>query len=347
MENTAYHVFIGTYTEGTDSVGIYQCGMDAKGKLSVRCSGVRSKNPSYLAYDPQSGLVYAANELADSACVQTFSLEGDDGLRLIRSIEYPGNGLCHLSISPDGKWLVGANYGSGNVVFSQTDGHRKGSVWHKGKGVHPRQDHARVHQAQFLTNERIITVDLGLDQLLLYRLDPHKGLVPDDVQPRIQLDSGEGPRHFVLHPNGRWLYIVTELMNHICYYQKSADTNQFEFAGKSLLLPEAVKDFCSAAEIKLSNDARFLFASTRGYDRIIRFRLDCCGNPCERMEFPCYGQEPRLFDFTPDGKFMLIANQKSNDVVVMPYGMQDGSLSKPADILAVPSPSFVAAFCSK
>ncbi|MFV0399357.1 MAG: lactonase family protein [Oscillospiraceae bacterium] len=314
-------VYVGSYTKDSDGKGIYIYEWDSTSeKLNLLGVEEHCDNPSFLAFHPDGRHVYAANELPQGGYISAYEKLDTGLLRYLGKTEVAGSALCHVAVTPAGNAVCGADYGEGNVMScGVTDGDIGPiltQICHKGGSVHPRQEGPHAHQIAFTPDgKKMIAVDLGTDKLMVYSLNPDGSFAtagfPVDTPP------GEGPRHLVFHPNGRWLYVLTEIANNVLRYDYDSASGAFTFAESVSTLPEGHTEFAFAAELALSADSRFLYASVRAYDRIVRFSIDGEGRLFDPTPFPCGGQEPRMFSLDGENRHVFVANQRSNKLSVL------------------------------
>jgi 6-phosphogluconolactonase len=190
-----------------------------------------------------------------------------------------------------------------------------------------------------------LSADLGLDQVLAYRLDlPHGKLTPNESQPFLTLPPGSGPRHFAFHPNGRHLYVINELSNTILAWDYDGDGG-FTVIQRLSTLPQGFTGTSYCAEIVVSPSGATLYGSNRGHDSIAIFDIDANSGllsfkACESTR----GKNPRNFALDPDGKLLFVANQNSNETVIFRIDPLTGDLAPTGKTIESPSPSCVKFF---
>lgn len=175
-----------------------------------------------------------------------------------------------------------------------------------------------------------------------YKLDRKSGkLVRNPNQPVVQVASGEGPRHFVFHPCGRYGYLLTEIGNHIYVY--NYDCNQGILTEKQCVstLPEKFSGTSYAAELIVSKDGRFLYACNRGHDSIVAFSIDETGKLHAPDFWPCGGKGPRHICFGPEEHTIFVANKESNQISIMERNEQTGAIGNVLATADVPAPACV------
>ncbi|MCK6580706.1 MAG: lactonase family protein [Anaerolineae bacterium] len=346
-------VVIGTYTHhdgASRDEGIFVFALDpASGRLEVEAIFSGVVNPSYLAL--AGDVLYAVIEEEEFAGVPGGGLSAlrltEPPLRaaLINAQPTHDSWPCHLTVSPSGRWVLVANYGSGLTVLPiRADGGLGEAaciVRQQGRSVHPeRQDAPHAHSITFDPSGRwVIAADLGLDRLLIYRLDEATGqLVPNDP-PWAEAEPGAGPRHVVFHPDGRWLYAINELTSTVTSYAFDAARGTLTPAHSAAILPDDFTAESTAAAIRLAPSGRFLYASNRGYDGIAVFALDAETGGLTRLALtPTGGKTPRDFALDPSGRCLVAANQNSDSLVTFHVDAATGLLTLTGVQIEIPRP---------
>jgi 6-phosphogluconolactonase len=222
-------------------------------------------------------------------------------------------------------------------------------VQHLGSSVDPeRQKEPHAHDVVLTPDNRFAVVaDLGLDKLLVYRFDPEKGTLTPNDPPSGSVKAGSGPRHFALHPNGRFAYVINEMGNTITAFDWDGDKGTFNELQTVNTLPKDFKGENSTAEIAVHPSGRYLYGSNRGHDSIAVYAVDPAkGNLTFVEDVPTLGKEPRNFALDPTGSYLFAANQNSNTVVVFRVNPKNGRLTPARRQVAVVAPvcvTFVAA----
>jgi 6-phosphogluconolactonase len=311
-----YELWAGCYTGGRPGTGAWRLGFDGTAlKVAERWQGLTDS--SYL--QPVGGRVFAVEELPDSAAL----VELLPGGRLDRR-PLPGSGLCHVTAW--GGRLYASGYSGGCLAGLDLDtGKPCCYLEHSGQGPNPaRQDRAHIHSAQPSPDgSRLLVADLGLDRLFQYAAQPDGALTPFAPQPWVCTPPGEGPRHFAFHPSGQALYLAAELGLKLLVYRLQGDRLEFCQAhalGDPHSQPESL-----AADVQVSPDGRFVYASVRGADAILCFRAEDPASLRPAGSFPSGGRSPRSFSLSPDGLFLAAANQ-SGVLAVFPLDRETGAL---------------------
>ena len=347
-------MYVGTYTRAP-SKGIYAYRMSAAGALTpMGTAGLvaETENPSFLAIHPNQRFLYAVNEISrfedrDAGSITAFSIDRASGaLTPLNRVSSRGGGPCHLSIDATGRWLFVANYGGGSVAAFpiEEDGRLRDSsafFQHAGSSVNKaRQSGPHGHAVVVSPDNRfVLAADLGLDKVFTYRLDPAAGgLAPGDP-PFARIAPGGGPRHLAFRPDGRFAYVLNELVSTVAAFRYDAARGSLEELQTVSMLPQGFSGENSGAEIAVHPGSRFLYASNRGHDSIAGFRIDAGSGtltPLERVS--TQGKTPRNFAIDPSGRFLVAANQNSGTVVVFRIDQNTGSLTPTGTTVQVPFP---------
>jgi 6-phosphogluconolactonase len=355
--NKPYLVYVGTYTSKSSSKGIYVYSFDpGTGKLTSLGVAAESEDPSFLALHPSGKYLYAVNEIdhfgaQKSGAASAFSIDRQTGkLTLLNQVATRGAGPCHISLDKSGKSALVANYDGGSVTSfpvhdDGTLGEAADFVQHHGSSVNKdRQEGPHAHWiGTSPDNHFAFVADLGLDEVLVYRFDASKGTVTPSNPPYTKLDPGSGPRHVAFHPNGKFVYVLSEMEDSVSVFSYKASNGSLSplqtISALSILRKEH-KGFREAAEIAVHPSGKFLYASNRaGIDTISAFFIDPAkGTLHLKDEYPTMGKTPRNFAIDPTGKFLLAANQESNNIVVFRIDSITGALSPTGDTAEVPAP---------
>lgn len=352
MKSNSYFLYVGGYTENSPSKGIHVYSMNREtGKLTLVSTHNECQNPTFIVIEPTRRFLYSVNELPDRAYMNAFAISAQDGtLSYLNSLDVPGSCMVKITTSADGRFVAAANYESGNVVTCsiRADGSIDALVsnhQHHGSSVASRQTKARAHDVVFdADNNFVIAADLGMDKLIIYQFNKETGeLNRNSFQPEVTVNPGGGPRHLAFHPTGKWMYLVTELDNYIIGYDYDALNGALNPRQRVPLLPDNFTTENIAAEIQVTKDGRFLYASNRGFDMISGYRI-CpkTGDLSERTFYTSHGSGPRMFVFDTDNRFVIFANEYSNRVVVCRFNVQTGRILDKVYEVNVPRANCVA-----
>ncbi len=349
-----YFVYFGTYT-GQKSQGIYVSRLDTRaGRLSDPVLAAETASPSWIAIHPGQRFLFAANEIGNyegqkSGSISAFAIEPGNGkLKFLNRVSSRGGAPCHLAVDATGKTLLVANYSGGNIAAfpiaaDGTLGEAASFIQHHGRSVNPgRQEGPHAHSVNISPDNRfVVAADLGMDQLLVYKLDGAKAsLAPKPAT--VALGPGSGPRHFAFLPGGKFAYSINELNSTISGFGYDPDAGALKELQTLSTLPGTFKESNSTAEVRAHPSGKFLYGSNRGMDTIAVFAVAADGKLTPVEHVSTQGQVPRGFALDPSGRFLIAANQKSDSVVVFRVDAKTGRLTPTGQTLQVGTPVDVA-----
>ena len=344
-----YFLFVGTYT-GSGSKGIYVYQFNAltgETRWVSNTDSSSASNPSYLAVSQNGKFVYAVHEDGDqkNGNIAAYSFNRTTGkLNLINKQLSGGDHPCYVSVSNNNKWVAVANYtgGSAAVFAVNTDGSLKAGpqvMQHKGNSVVPqRQDKPHVHSTVFSPKEDyLFASDLGTDKVVVYKFNAAAKKPLAEVAFAASA-PGSGPRHLTFHPNKKFAYLVEELSGTVAGYQFS--DGKLNFVQRIATHPEDYKGNIGSADIHISPDGRFLYASNRGDENTITiFSVNPVTGKLSLAGFqPTLGRTPRNFMIDPSGNFLLVANQNTDNIVIFRRNKNTGLLTPTGAEIKVPKP---------
>ena len=345
-------VYVGTYTSrGSEGIYLYRLDLSS-GALQSIGKAASVQNPSFLALDPQGHTLYAVNEVDEHAgqpggAVGAFAVDPRTGaLTFLNQQPSHGTGPCHVCVDQTGRFVLVANYtsGSASVLPVQDDG-RLGEatdvVQHHGSGVDPRrQEGPHAHSVTLdPTNRYAFVADLGLDKIMIYRLDrAHGKLVPND-EPWARLHAGAGPRHLAFHPSGRYVYAINELDSTFTAFACDATRGALQELQTISALPEGFAGTSYCADVHVHPSGRFLYGSNRGHDSMAIMAIDeDTGTLTPLGHEPTQGQTPRNLAIDPTGTYLLAANQNTDTIVTFRIDQETGQLTPTGHVTQVSMP---------
>jgi 6-phosphogluconolactonase len=347
-----YLVYVGTYTD-KGSKGIYAYRFDpGTGEADAIGLVAETANPSFLAVDLNHKYLYAVNEIDNfhgghTGAISVFAIDRVPGrLTPLQQISSLGADPAHVSLDRTGRYLLVANYTGGNIaVFPIEKGGRLGPssafVQHTGSSVNQERQagpHAHAIEASN-DNQFVLSADLGLDKLLVYRFDPKSGSLAPNDPAFAKLTPGSGPRHFALAPSGKFVYLVNELSSTVTVFAFTSDSGRLREEQTISTLPADFHGENTTAEIAVDAQGKFLYVSNRGDDSIAVFAIDPHnGKLTFEQRVPTGGKTPRHFAIDPTGKWLFSANQDSNSITLFRVNSSNGKLTPTAHALQVATP---------
>ena len=323
-------------------------------------------SPSCLALNGAGTRLYSANEtdrVGDNkeGTVSAFAIDrGDGSLTLLNTVRSGGAGPTYVSIHPSGRFLLVANYFGGSVAVLpiQSDGRlgdpsdvqqdtgtlgpTRATNAPPGSFAFSGHDRTHAHMIQADPSGRfVLHVDLGLDQIFVWKFDEQLGSLTPNDPPAVSLPPGDGPRHFHFHPRGRWLYSIQEEGSTIVLFDYDARTGRLAARQTISTLPPgfAGSNFCS--EILVSADGRFVYAGNRLHDSIGIFSVGSSGELTYVGEEWTRGNYPRSFNFDPSGQFLYCCNQRGDNIAVFRVNRDSGGLEFTGHYTPVGNPSII------
>jgi len=360
--------YVGSYSspqgpEGShgNGQGIYLFEMNTTtGALAQRAVFLNPSNPSWLAFDPSRTHVYSANETADGSA-SAYAVDRANGhLTLMNTVSSEGAGPAHLSVHPSGKFVLVANYAGGTVAVLPilADGklgkatdvkHDQGPVGpvHAASappGSFAISGHDRVHAHMIQSDPSgryVLSADLALDRILVWKFDAVRGTLAPNNPAFVALPPGDGPRHFVFHPNGRWLYSLQEEASTLVTFDYDAAGGRLKVRQTISSLPKGFAGTNFTSEIMISPDARFVYAANRLHDSIAWFTIGAAGALTFAGEEWTRGDYPRSFSIDPTGNFLYSCNQRADAIATFRVNRATGALSFTGQYTAVGTPSII------
>lgn len=345
-------VYVGTYTQGTGSEGIYLLELDlASGALTSKGAVASLVNPSFLAIAPNRRFLYAVNEVGNfggkkTGAVTAFAIDPATGkLTQLNQQSSVGDGPCHITVDREGRNVLIANYGGGSVAVLPIgeDGKLKEAssfIQHTGHSVNKqRQAAPHAHSINLGPAGRFaFAADLGLDKVLVYRFDAAEGKLTPNDPPAASVAPGAGPRHFAFHPSGKYAYVINEMHSTVTGFAYDADRGVLREIQTISTLPEGFKGNTSTAEVQVHPSGKFLYGSNRGHDSLAIFRLDPATGRLTAAGHQTGIRVPRNFGIDPTGRYLLAAHQAGNKVQAFRINPESGALTAVGEPVALPAP---------
>ena len=372
--------YVGTYTSPLKNMrdtqvdlppgngrGIHIFDVDREtGAMTLRSIREMGTSPSALAFNEAQTHLYSANESErigenEAGSVSAFVIDPSDGsLKMLNSVNAGGKGPAHLSVHPSGKFVLVANYFGGSVAVlpirpdgslgeatdvKQDEGEIGPTVaTNAPSGSFAFSGHDQVHAHMIESDPSgrfVLHVDLGLDQILIWKFDEEKGTLAANDPPFVSLPPGDGPRHFHFHPNGLWLYSLQEEGSTVVLFEYDSDKGQLKERQTISSLPPGYggSNFCSG--ILVSEDGRFVYTGNRLHDSIGIFSVGEDGELTHVADEWTRGNYPRSFNFDPTGNFFYACNQRADHIAVFRVDKKAGTLDFTGHYTPVGNPSII------
>jgi 6-phosphogluconolactonase (cycloisomerase 2 family) len=364
--------YVGTYSspqgpEGSkgNGKGVYIFTMDpATGSLTEQQICEDERNPASLALHPSSKYLYAANEVSNfndrhAGAVTAYAIDARFGrLTRLNIVSSESAGPAHLSVHPSGKYVLVANYHGGSfaVLPIQPDGRLASATDVKQDTQTPGPLHAksappgsfaisghdRPHAHMIESDPSgnfVLGCDLGTDTIHVWRLNRQSGKL--DAVSDVSVPAGDGPRHFVFHPNARWLYSIQEESSTLILFDFDPKSGALKARQQISTLPAGFAGTNFTSEVRISNDGKFVYAANRLHDTIAVFAVGASGELAFASETWTRGDYPRSFTIDPSGTYLYCCNQRSDAVTCFRINRATGALTFTDHYTAVGTPSII------
>lgn len=342
-----YKMIAGTYTNNTESKGIYLLEFNKKGEMLRSKLLAESKNPSYLTFSPDKKFLYAVNEHGEGSTVSAYSYDAANETLNFINKTVVGADPCYLTVTE--KHIFTADYSGGSISVLKRNA--DGSVSDSVQQLHHTRKHfgnnrfgpSNVHQVKLMPDgEHIAATNLGTNMLYIYRYNPESD---NEVLAKVSyFISGKmsGPRHVAISAYNKYIYLLGELSAGISVIETDF-TDEMQQIQELSLVKEKGKVY-GAADIHLTPNGRYLLASNRGDNNdITLFKVNKDGTLKQKKQYPVAGNGPRNFLISKDAKRVFVANQHSNNISVFKLRKcgklkllkSDNSVSSPVCLLPV------------
>jgi len=345
-------LLVGTQTAET-SKGIYAYTLDgATGGLTQIGLAAEADNPTFLVLAPNGRTVFVANELAEyegksGGAVSSYTLDRKNAkLTKINEVASHGAATCHVAVDHTGRAVFAANYNGGSAVsfLVSAGGRLSPSIsFEQYTGHGPDKDRQTVPHAHRVTvspdNRFLLVNDLGLDEIHIYRLDAATAKLTLNDPPAWKSAPGAGPRALRFHPNGRWAYCVTEMKSTVDVLHWDAHRGALETVQVLSMVPDSFHGVTGGADIVFDRAGRFAYAIDRFDDIVVTFSISPADGKLTLLNrISCGGKVPRHLTLDPSGRWVLVANQASDNIAVFARDEKSGLLTGPGKSFPLSKP---------
>lgn len=318
-------ILLGTYTR-RKSEGIYQIELDPQKKQLIDLElFAKETSPTYLAKST-AGNLYSVTTVDEQGGAAAYDPTG----KLLNTVTEEGAPLCYVAVDEERHLLYGANYHKGEVNvyhIKEDDGSLvyASELYHIEKtGPHKNQDAPHVHYTDLTPEGRLAVCDLGIDQVMVYDISANGELM---LRNFYRTEPGTGPRHLAFHPNGSIAYLLGELNNSVTVLAYDQETAEFTKLQKIPVLPKKYRGENSPAAIRVSKDGKFVYTSNRGHDSIVVFQIKDDGKLKKIQTIKTRGNFPRDFALDSSERFLVCANQNSDNLTLFERNEETGRLT--------------------
>ena len=345
-------LFVGSFTDKKTGEGIHVYEFDtATGKASLTYTLDSITNTSFQRLSPNGEYLYSVvdSQMKFNGKVAAFKVDvANKKINLLNMQDCGGLNPAHLAIDHTGNYLVNSNYSDGTLSLFKIK--KDGSLTENSQVlqfkdssiIKSRQSASHMHSANFSPdNQYVFGHDLGADKIRGFQLVNNQGKVLLENPREIKVKSGSGPRHFAFHPDGKFGYLINELSGKIDAYNFNNGSLSFI---EDYATYQQKQDIYRTADIHISSDGKFLYASNRGpeEDTIVVFLIDKNTGKLSLVEHVnTWGEHPRNFGIDSSGNYLLVANMYTNNIVVFERDKTTGKLTKLAEEIKVNNPSSI------
>lgn len=336
----SHWVYVSSADQGNKE-GILQLSYDSSDGILKYVKGYGElAGTGYLNFSPDKKFLYAVGSDENGEALIAYAVNAASGeLTFINKVNDFGKGPCYVSVDNGNQFVLVANYSEGSIcVFEKKPDGAIGKLiqqtYHKGSSINKeRQNEPHPHMIlPAPADDMILVPDLGTDELWLYTLTSKGAMVPYG-QGAVKMPKGHGPRHFAFHPNQRFGYSLNELTGTVTSLKIQTELDALIPIQTVSALPDNFDDYNKSADIHLTPDGRYLYASNRGPNTIAVFEVDPVkGTLTRNGHFSCGGDWPRAFEVDPTGKFILSANRRTNNIAIFEIDQANGLAHQVGDV---------------
>jgi len=330
-------IYIGTYTKkSSQGVYVYRWKPES-GQMERIDLAAKTPNPSFLTLSPDHSNLYCVNEQNHTTGnVSAFAIDHPTGKLIHRNVVPSGGSApCNLTTDHTGQVLFVANYGSGSVssykiLSGGSLSQPVSNIFFKGHSIDPeRQKGPHTHCTTVSPENKYLLVnDLGLDRIMVFHFDPSTAKLTPNDPPYYRAVPGSGPRNLTFHPNGKWAYSIAEMGSIIeCmdWNARKGTLTRFQVISS---LPKEHKSPTDAATVQVHPNGCFLYGSNRGDDSITAFSINPANGHLTLIQrISCEGGSPRHFAVAPDGRWLVVGNQDTANIVILKCDAKTGKLA--------------------
>lgn len=351
VESNQYMTYFGSYSDKQSS-GVHVYILDEQtGKLSLVDQVAGLLNPTFMTISDDKGLLYTytqADEGRDSGSIITYRIDPQTG-KLSEAGQQPSQdkSATHINLDHAERFAMTVSYSEGTINLFPVSangevGPLSDKVRHEGASVVPKRQ-ASAHPHSIYTDpsdQFVIVPDLGMDKVMVYRLDREQGKFK--LHDEVAVAPGAGPRHFAFHPGHKYAYVINELNSSVTAFTFDQQAGKLQEIQTISTLPDDFIGTSSCAEVQVSPCGTYLYGSNRGHDSIVVFAIDSNSGKLTLVQhISTGGEHPRHFSLTPSGRYLLAANKDSDSVHIFKVDRDSGKLKPTGEQVTMPQPTCV------
>ncbi len=289
-----------------------------------------------MAVSPDKRFLYAALR-SQPFRVVSFSIDGASG-RLKKLGEAPlADSMANIDTDATGRWLFAASYPGHKITVNGID--KTGAVGAIQQLV-PTAPNAHAIRAD-ASNRYVLATSLGGDNVSSWRFDAQAGMLSPNEPALTTGAAKSGPRHFVWDRAQRFVYLLDELDARLHVYAWDAARGTLQLQQSTTTLPEGFTGKPWAADLHLTPDGRYLYASERTSSTLSAFKVDAATGRLQPLGQTPTEKTPRGFAIDPSGRFLVAVGQESHSASVYPIDAATGALGTPQRLPLGKNPNWV------
>ncbi len=309
--------------------------LDEKGKLQKGGEIMTDAGPGPIAINPKQKMLYLGIRGAKS--VSAYKLSDKGTPEFLGGNPIFGNPV-YLNVDPSKKWLLTSHYGEGKACVYKLDANGIPT----GSAIQMLDAIKYPHSIQIdKSNKMVYVPNTGADKIFVRSWDAAKGIISTDASNDVDTKKGSGPRHFAFHPILPEVYFVNEIDSTVSVFEKDEITGKLKHLQTISTLPEKYKGPNTCADIHVTPNGKFVYASNRGHNSIAGYRVDAGSGKLEAIEQTATEKIPRAFNIDPTGKFLVVAGQESGKIAVFMINNQSGKLTQTDSVEVGKGPAWV------
>ena len=320
-------ILFGTYTK-KGSQGIYRGILDTEQKMIIKPEAfIQIQNPTYLR-SSAANILYTISKKKNQGGITSYDLSSSTPVFCDEALT-DGAPPCYIGLDEEKQLIFTANFHESTVTVFKTDKQgtltKTDEIIHQGSGPRPEQEASHIHYTDLTPDKRLVVCDLGADKLYTYNVTFDGKL---SLKAEFSTSAGFAPRHLVFHPNGKYAFLAGELSSQLALLSYDSITGRFKHIQTLSTIPETWDKHNGAAAIRISGDGKFIYVSNRGHDSIAVFKFDVTKTKLEFIEYTSTeGEFPRDFMLDPTEKFIVAANQNTDNVTLFGRNTKTGLLT--------------------
>lgn len=338
-------LYIGTFSErGSEGIYVFEFDQETADAHQIQTLD-HLASPSYLCLHPNGKYLYSGNRASivegeKWGSLSAFAVRDDGKITHLNDASGLDEGTCYISTDHAGQQVYIANYAGGSMAAYQLE--MDGSIG----DLIASYDHQRVngpeahaHAAVPSPDNRFLYVpDLGNDEVTAYRIRTGAGKLKKSANRSLAVKKGNGPRHFIFHPNGKWAFVAEELSSSVLsvVYRKNGRLRELD---RKSTLPDDYQEENKVADIHIHPSGRWLYVSNRGHNSLAIYEVDAGTGMLRTVGHQStLGDWPRGFMITPNGKFLLVANRRTDNIAIFEIDTATGKLMDTGKQIKIPAP---------